>query len=55
MSRAYGVFNEQRGRSERAIFVIDAAGIVRYIDLHQLREVPDETQVLEQLDQMPRE
>ena len=55
VSRAYGVFNEQRGRSERAIFVIDAAGIVRYIDLHQLREVPDETQVLEQLDQMPRE
>jgi peroxiredoxin (alkyl hydroperoxide reductase subunit C) len=53
VSRSYGVFNEERGRSERAIFVIDAAGIVRYIDVHQLRQVPDEEQVLEQLAKLP--
>jgi peroxiredoxin (alkyl hydroperoxide reductase subunit C) len=53
VSRAYGVFNEERGRSERAIFVIDPAGIVRYIDVHQLREVPDEEQILEQVRVLP--
>lgn len=53
VSRAYGVFNEERGRSERAIFVIDAQGIVRYIDVHQLREVPDEEQILEQVRRSP--
>jgi alkyl hydroperoxide reductase subunit AhpC len=53
VSRAYGVFNEERGRSERAIFVIDGAGIVRYIDVHQLREVPDEDQILEKVRQAP--
>ena len=52
-SRAYGVFNEDRGRSERAIFVIDPQGIVRYIDVHQLREVPDEDQILARVEQTP--
>ena len=53
VSRSYGVFNEQRGRSDRAIFVIDAEGVVRYIDVHQLREVPDEDQILEQVRAIP--
>ena len=35
VARAYGVFNEEVGRPERAIIVVDAAGIVRYIDVHQ--------------------
>ncbi len=50
--RAYGVFNEEIGRPERAIIVVDAAGIVRYIDVHQYREVPDETEIAEELDKL---
>lgn len=52
MSRAYGVFSEDSGRPSRAIIVIDAEGIVRYIDLHAQREVPDETEVAEELDRL---
>lgn len=48
-ARAYGVFNEQIGRPERAIFVIDRGGIVRYVDVHTLREVPDPAEIEEQL------
>jgi peroxiredoxin len=50
VARAYGVFNEEVGRPERAIFVVDAGGIVRYIDVHQLREVPDEEEIAQELE-----
>lgn len=49
VTSAYGVFNAEIGRPERAIIVVDAAGVVRYIDVHTLREVPDETEIEEEL------
>lgn len=49
VSSAYGVFNEQLGRPERAIIVIDGEGIIRYIDVHTLREVPDEAEIEEEV------
>ena len=52
VTRAYGVFNEEIGRPERAIIVVDAQGIVRYIDVHQLREVPDEEEIAEELNRL---
>lgn len=52
VARAYGVFNDEVGRPERAIIVIDAAGICRYIDVHQLREVPDEDEIADELDKL---
>ena len=52
VASAYGVFNEELGRPERAIIVIDAAGTIRYIDVHQLREVPDEAEIAEQLEKL---
>lgn len=30
MSKAYGVYNDERGTSNRAIFIIDKEGIVRW-------------------------
>ena len=45
----YGVFNTELGRPERAIVVIDAEGAVRYIDVHTLREVPDEAEIEEEV------
>jgi len=50
----YGVFNEEIGRPERAIFVVDAEGIIRYIDVHTLREVPDEEEIAEELQKLPK-
>ena len=49
VSLKYGVFNEEIGRPERAIIVIDAGGVVRYIDVHQLREVPDDEEIADEL------
>jgi alkyl hydroperoxide reductase subunit AhpC len=49
VSRAYGVFNEDLGRADRAIIVVDAEAICRYIDVHTLREVPDEEEIAEEL------
>ena len=54
VSMKYGVFNEEIGRPERSIIVVDAAGIVRYIDVHQLREVPDEEEIAEELQKLPK-
>ena len=52
VSRRYGVFNEEVGRPERAIIVVDATGVVRYIDVHQLREVPDSEEIAGELDKL---
>lgn len=49
VTRAYGVMNEEIGRPERAIFVVDRDGVVRYIDVHTLREVPDPAEIEEEL------
>ena len=49
VATAYGVFNAQLGRPERSIIVVDGQGICRYIDVHTLREVPDEEEIAEEL------
>jgi alkyl hydroperoxide reductase subunit AhpC len=48
VAERYGVLNP-RGMPERAIFVIDKDGIVRYIDVHLLKEAPDENVLFEEL------
>ena len=52
VTQRYGVFNEEIGRPERAIIVVDAAGIIRYIDVHQLREVPDDEEIAQELEKL---
>lgn len=49
VTQAYGVFNATIGRPERAIFVVDREGVVRYIDVHTLKEVPDTAEIEEEL------
>jgi hypothetical protein len=49
ISELYGVFRPAEGRSERAIFVIDKSGIIRYIDVHDIDHQPDNDVVLEEL------
>jgi len=49
VAKKYGVFREQGGLSERAIFLIDKKGVIRYIDVHQISEQPDEEVLFEQL------
>ncbi len=49
VSELYGVFREPDGYSERAIFVIDKRGYIRYIDIHDIDHQPDNDVVLEVL------
>lgn len=48
VASAYGVMRDD-GFAERAIFIIDRKGIVRYIDVHAIKEAPDEEQILDEL------
>lgn len=53
VTRAYGVLNPEIGRPERTVIVLDREGTVRYIDVHALREVPDEAEIAEELAKIP--
>jgi len=48
ITKKYGVLREQ-GMPERAIFLIDKKGVVRYVDVHQIGEQPDEEVLFEEL------
>jgi len=48
VAERYGVLHE-KGMPERAIVIVDKDGIVRYIDVHMLLEVPDEAAIFEEL------
>ena len=41
VAEKYGVLIEEAGKSERAIFVLDKMGIIRYIDIHDIDHQPD--------------
>jgi len=41
VAEKYGVLRPADGHSERAIFVIDPYGVIRYIDIHAIDDQPD--------------
>jgi glutaredoxin len=49
VAKQFGVFREQEGRSERAIFIIDKDGIVQYVDIHDIDEQPDNQVLFQQI------
>ena len=48
VTQAYGVLHAG-GMPERALFIIDKDGVVRYIDVHDIGEQPDESVLFEEL------
>jgi len=48
VAEKYGVLRED-GSSERAIFIIDKDGIIRYIDIHDINDQPDNEVLLGEL------
>jgi alkyl hydroperoxide reductase subunit AhpC len=44
----YGILREE-GLTERAIFVIDKQGVIRYIDIHDIAEQPPTDPIMEAL------
>jgi peroxiredoxin len=49
VAKKYGVWMDDKGISQRAVIVVDKEGIVRYIDVHNIAEAPENAQVLEAL------
>lgn len=50
VARQYGVYNEKEGRSERALFVIDAEGLIRWSYLSPVGINPGADGILEALE-----
>lgn len=48
-AREWGVFRDEDGHSERAIFIVDAEGIIRYVDVHDIGEQPDNDAIFAEL------
>ena len=48
VAKMYGVLKDD-GHSERALFIIDKDGIIRYIDIHDIDEQPDNEILLNEL------
>ncbi len=53
MAQSYGVLREH-GMTERALFIVDKQGIVRYIDIHDFSEQPDSEELFEVLREINR-
>ncbi len=49
VAKKYGVWKEDKGICERAIVIVDKKGIVRYVDVHDISEAPENAQLLEVL------
>ena len=54
VARRYGVYNEQAGVSERALFVIDAEGIVRWHYVSPIGINPGADGILDALEKLPK-
>lgn len=51
VAQKYGVLRAE-GYSERALFIIDRQGIVRYVDIHDIGDQPDNKKIFEVLRQL---
>lgn len=54
VAQKYGVLRSE-GYSERAVFIIDREGIIRYIDVHDIEDQPDNIDILKVIQQIDPE
>ena len=52
MSRAYGLWNAERGASQRAVLIIDKDGIIRYRRTYSAPNLPDMEEILGELQRL---
>ena len=48
VAQAYGVLREQ-GFTERATFIVDKEGVIRFIHVYDINELPDNEELLDAL------
>ena len=49
VGKAYGVFNEERGMDARAVFLVDAQGVIRHSHVYAQGTIPESKDLLERL------
>lgn len=54
IAQAYGVLRSN-GMSERALFIIDREGIIRYIDVHDINQRPPLEDLIDKLNELKNE
>jgi len=52
VSRAYGLWNPERGASQRAVIIVDKEGIIRYRRTYSAPNLPDLEEILRELQQL---
>ena len=52
VAQDYGIFLEEEGTSERASIIIDESGIVRWVKVYPMKQLPDINEVLSVLESM---
>jgi peroxiredoxin (alkyl hydroperoxide reductase subunit C) len=53
VARKYGVLRSS-GTSERALFIVDEKGIIRYVDVHDINEPPGIEKLAEELEKLKK-
>ena len=46
-TKAYGLWNEERGASNRAVIIVDKEGVVRFRETYQPGVLPDPSTIIE--------
>jgi peroxiredoxin len=52
VAQLFGIFREQNGFSERAVFIVDEWGIVRFAKVYPIRELPPIKEILDALEKL---
>jgi peroxiredoxin len=52
VAQAYGIFREKNGFSERAVFIVDREGVIRFKKIYPIKEVPDIEEILKALEDL---
>jgi len=52
VSADYGIFIEEKGMSERANIIVDEKGIVKWVKVYPMKDLPDISEVFEVLSKM---
>jgi peroxiredoxin len=52
VAMSYGVWRENDGISERALFIVDGEGKIAYVDIHEISDQPDNEELFDVLKKM---
>lgn len=52
VAKAYGIFRERNGFSERAVFIVDKEGVVRFKKIYPIKELPDIEEIVKAVEEL---